>query len=195
LIVAVGTGGTVLTSPDSVAWTPQTSGISADLNVITNTRIFIAMGDGGTVITSEDGIEWDRQTSNTTSDLLGVNHWDPDELKTEEYFAVGKGGVIITSPEWLDVASLGNYKSQRDKLWQVLKNHQVDAYLCGHVHIFDDSFTVDGIVQWLDGISGCHAVGENRWTLWSINGDTATANLLDENGNVTYTRVIQSSQP
>ena len=195
LIVAVGTGGTVLTSPDSVVWTRGTSGVSADLNAITNTRIFIALGDGGTVITSEDGIGWDRQESNTTSDLLGVNHWDPDELKTEEYLAVGKGGALLTCPEWLDVASLGNYKSQRDKLWQVLANHKVDAYLCGHVHIFDDSFTVDGVVQWLDGISGCHALGENRWTSWSINGDTATADLLDENGTVTYTRVIQSSQP
>ncbi len=50
-------------------------------------------------------------------------------------------------------------------------------------------------VQWLNGNSGSTGTGNGRWTLWSIDGDTATARLLDENGNVTYTRAIQSSQP
>lgn len=195
LIVAVGSGGTVLSSPDSVTWTVGSSGISADLNAVLSTHIYIAVGDGGTVITSEDGLEWDQQQSGLTSDLQGMGNWDPDELQASEYIAVGAGGALATSPEWLGVASLGNYKSQRDKLWQVLASHGVDAYLCGHVHIFDDSFTVAGVVQWLQGISGCHAAGNNLWTLWSIDGDTATAQNMDENGNVVYTRVIQSSQP
>ena len=111
------------------------------------------------------------------------------------YYGVGVGGAIIVSPEWLGVSSLSNYKTQRDKLWQVLTIHGADAYICGHVHIFDASFTVDGVVQWLEGISGCQPVGQGRWTLWSINGDTATAQSLDESGNVTYTRVFQSTQP
>ena len=84
---------------------------------------------------------------------------------------------------------------QRAKFWQVLSSHGVDAYICGHVHIFDDGFVQDGVVQWLNGNSGSTGVPNGRWTIWSINGDTATANLLDESGNVTYTRVIQSSQP
>jgi hypothetical protein len=37
-----------------------------------------------------------------------------------------------------------------------------------------------GVVQWLQGISGCHAAGENLWTLWNIDGDTATAQNMDE---------------
>jgi hypothetical protein len=195
LMAAVGKAGAVLTSLDSVTWTQRATGVSANLNAVMCTHIFLALGDGGAVLTSEDGVQWDQQASGTASDLLGIDDWDPDELKASQYYAVGKGGALITCPEWLGVASLGNYKSQRDKLWQVLASHKVDAYLCGHVHIFDDSFTVDGVVQWLDGISGCHALGKNRWTSWGINGDTATADLLDENGNVTYTRVIQSSQP
>ena len=195
ILMAVGSAGTILTSPDSVTWQAQASGVATGLNSVVCTHIFIALGDGGTVLTSEDGAEWVRQTSGTTSNLLGVEHWDPDELQASEYFSVGAGGSIILCPEWLGVSSLGNYTSQRDKLWQVLKTHQVDAYLCGHVHIFDDSFTVDGVVQWLDGNSGSTGVGNGRWTLWSINGDAATATLLDESGNVTYTRVIQSSQP
>lgn len=195
LLAAAGNGGTVLTSPDSVTWTAQHSGVSANLNALTSTGIFIAVGDGGTVVTSLDGVEWDRQTSGTGSSFLGIDEWAPDELKAAEYTAVGSGGGLATSPEWLGVASLGHYKSQRDKFWRVLKAHQVDVYLCGHVHIFDDSFTVDGVVQWLDGISGCHAPGGNRWTLWSVDGDWATAKLLDEQGDVTYTRSILSSQP
>jgi hypothetical protein len=195
LIVAVGAGGTVLSSPDSVTWTIGSSGVSADLYAVASTHVYIAVGAGGAVVTSEDGVQWDAQQSGLSSDILGLGMWNPDELQAAEYIAVGAGGGLTTSPQWLGVASLGNYKSQRDKLWQVLKNHQVDVYLCGHVHIFDDSFTVDGVVQWLDGISGCHSVGNNRWTLWSIDGDTATAQLLDESGNVTHTRVIQSSQP
>jgi hypothetical protein len=195
LLVAVGSAGTILTSLDSVTWIPQVSGVAANLNAVLCTHIFIALGDGGVVITSEDGIQWDPQVSGTTSDLMGIDHWDPDELKASQYYAVGADGVIATSPEWLGVSSLSNYRSQRDKLWQVLKNHGVDAYLCGHVHIFDDSFTVDGVVQWLDGNSGSTGVGNGRWTLWSIDGETATADLMDESGNATYTRVIQSSQP
>ena len=62
-------------------------------------------------------------------------------------------------------------------------------------HILDDRIHVDGVAQWLDGDSGSTGVGNGRWTLGSIDHDTATAQLLDENGNVTYTRVIASSQP
>ena len=195
LLAAVGSAGTILTSPDSVTWSPRASGVSANLNTVTCTHIFIALGEAGTVVTSEGGIRWDPQVSGTTSSLLGIDHWDPDELKAAEYFAVGAGGSILVSPEWLAVSSLGNYTSQRDRLWQVLQAHNVDAYLCGHVHLFDDSITVDGVVQWLDGNSGSTGVGNGRWTLWSIDHDTATADLMDESGNVTYTRTILSSQP
>jgi hypothetical protein len=194
LLAAVGNAGTILTSPDSVSWTVQTSGVSTRLNAVTCTHIYIALGDGGVVLTSEDGTGWAPQVSGTTANLYGIDDWDPDELLASNYFAVGAGGALLHCPEWLGVSSLGNYTSQRDRLWQVLTAHGVDAYFCGHVHTFDDSFTVNGVVQWLQGLSGCKS-GDGSWTLWSINGDTATAQNLDESGNVTYTRIIQSSQP
>ncbi|MEW6367319.1 MAG: metallophosphoesterase [Acidobacteriota bacterium] len=195
LFAAVGDAGTILTSQDTLRWSPQVSGVSSNLNAVTCAHIFVVMGDGGAVLTSEDGVEWVSQNSGTRSNLLGIEHWFPDELKASEYTAVGADGAILTCPAWLGVASLGTYKSQRDRFWQVLQAHGVDAYICGHVHIFDDSFTVGGIVQWLDGASGCVRTGNGRWTLWTIDGDTATAQNMDESGNVTYTRVIQSSQP
>lgn len=196
IFTAVGSAGAIVTSPDGISWTPRASGVTATLRAVTNSGfIFIAVGDGGTVVTSQDGIGWTSQDSQTTSDLAGIDVSDVGEIGVSQYFAVGKGGTIQSSPEWLGAANLGAFLSQRARFWEVLKNHGVDAYICGHVHIFDDGFVQDGVVQWLNGNSGNTGTGLGQWTLWSINGETATANLLDESGNVTYTRVVQSAQP
>ena len=196
VFAAVGSSGTILTSPDGTSWTPRASGVTAALRAVTNSGfIFIAVGDGGTVVTSQDGVGWASQASQTTSDLAGVDVSDVGEIGVSQYFAVGKGGTIQSSPEWLGAANLGAFLSQRTKFWQVLSSHGVDAYICGHVHIFDDGFVQDGVVQWLNGNSGNTGTGLGQWTLWSINGEAATAQLLDESGNVAYTRVIESSQP
>jgi hypothetical protein len=196
VFAAVGSAGAILTSPDGISWTPRASGVTATLRAVANSGfIFIAVGDGGTVVTSQDGIGWTSQDSQTTSDLTGIDVSDVGEIGESEYFAVGKGGTIQSSPEWLGAADLGAFFSQRAKFWEVLKRHGVDAYICGHVHLFDDGFVQDGVIQWLNGNSGNTGTGNGQWTLWSINGDTATANLLDESGNVAYTRVVQSAQP
>lgn len=85
--------------------------------------------------------------------------------------------------------------AQRDKFWDILKEYKVDAYICGHHHGFDDQLGQGGVVQWLNGNSGCVEDAPNQWTLWTIHGDTATAQLIDDTGTVNYTRQIQSSQP
>jgi hypothetical protein len=85
--------------------------------------------------------------------------------------------------------------AQRDKFWNLLTRYKVDAYICGHHHGFNDQLGQGGVVQWLNGNSGCVEDAPNEWTLWTIQGDTATARLIDDAGNVTCTRVIQSSQP
>ncbi len=57
--VAVGSYGTVVTSPDGVAWTRQDSGLSLDLRgVAWNGIMYVSVGDGGTIITSPDGEVW-----------------------------------------------------------------------------------------------------------------------------------------
>lgn len=68
--VAVGGGGTILTSPDSETWTPQVSGTSLDLLGIMWGRAefsdgywFIAVGQDGVLLTSRDGITWIAQDS------------------------------------------------------------------------------------------------------------------------------------
>ena len=195
MFTAVGASGTVVTSLNGVTWTSQNSGVGADLNGVVSDFMFIAAGDAGTVLISNDGAEWVRQDAHSTADLLGIGHLKSDDLHVSSYFASGVGGAILLSPMWMGDSSPANYQSQRDKFWRVLASHGVEAYLCGHVHTFNDDYTVDGVTQWVCGNSGSTGVGNGRWTLWSIDGEWATAQLLDEDGNVTYIRSFQSRQP
>ncbi len=52
--VGVGSGGTILTTPDpdSIAWTIQTSGTAKDLtDALFANGVFVAVGSGGTILT------------------------------------------------------------------------------------------------------------------------------------------------
>ena len=53
LFVAVGDRGIILTSPDGVDWTAQTSGTDHDLNGVTyGDGLFVAVGDRSIILTS-----------------------------------------------------------------------------------------------------------------------------------------------
>jgi hypothetical protein len=53
LFVAVGEGGTILTSPDGVSWTRQTSGTYYPLHgVAYGNNTFVAVGEYSTILTS-----------------------------------------------------------------------------------------------------------------------------------------------
>jgi hypothetical protein len=68
--VAVGQGGTVLTSPDGVAWTKRSSGVTTALSsVIWSGSQLLAVGDGGVALTSTNGITWTRRTTGVTKGL------------------------------------------------------------------------------------------------------------------------------
>jgi hypothetical protein len=73
LLVAVGTGGVIATSPDGVAWTPRNSGVSANLAEVAwlGSR-FVIVGMAGTILTSADGISWQPMTSAITTDLHSI---------------------------------------------------------------------------------------------------------------------------
>ena len=100
-------------------------------------------------------------------------------------------------------------ESQRNKFWQTLEKYDVTAYLTGHEHLFNDQFAqgwdgkADGnpsnkVVQWLNGNSGAPldtSTSIFQYTVWSVNGNTVTAELIDQFGNVGYTRTFQSRQP
>lgn len=99
--VAVGNGGTVITSPDGISWTSRTSNTGNDLyKVISVGNQFIAVGNSGTIITSPDGITaWTVRTSGTAERLRGV------AFGNGTYVAVGDQNTRTTSADSIAWAS------------------------------------------------------------------------------------------
>ncbi|MCX5808731.1 MAG: metallophosphoesterase, partial [Proteobacteria bacterium] len=102
------------------------------------------------------------------------------------------------------------YEAERDAFWQILVDYHVDAYITGHIHEFNDEYGQESgtkwdgssVVHWMNGDSGSVVnasqqpmPGHNHWTVWTISGDTATADLYNDFGDKVYSRTIQSSQP
>jgi len=107
-LVAVGSGGAVLTDPlqpggtllssnGTAPWTVRSTGATADLNAVVYDAAlakFCAVGANGTELTSADGVTWTpATTSGTTADLYGVTAFG------QALVAVGAGGTIVTSPD------------------------------------------------------------------------------------------------
>lgn len=82
LYVAVGTAGTLATSPDGITWTQRTSsfGTTAITSVAYGSDgYWVAVGDAGKLATSTDGITWTQRTSGTTNNInvvaYGASLW------------------------------------------------------------------------------------------------------------------------
>ena len=89
--VAVGNSGTILTSPNGIAWTTRTSGTTNNLvDVAWSGTQFVAVG-GGIILTSPDGITWTSRS--TTQSPFGVA-WSGTQ-----FVAVGESGIILTSTD------------------------------------------------------------------------------------------------
>ena len=94
IFVAVGDGGTILTSTDGVNWTIRTSGTIYWLDGVTcGNNTFVVVGYGGTILTSTDGASWIIRTSGTTKDLYGIS------FANNTFVTVGDAGTILTSPD------------------------------------------------------------------------------------------------
>ena len=82
LFVAVGNGGTILTSSDGINWTQRTSGVTDRLNKVTYSEtfgIFITVGDNGVILISSDGINWQSKNITIKYDLNSV-YSSPDKI-------------------------------------------------------------------------------------------------------------------
>ena len=100
--IAVGAGGTVITSTDGSNWTGVTApATSTDLNAVTAYgEAFVAVGAAGTIVTSNDGLTWTTRESNTTADLLGVGYYGGVLV------ALGRSGTLLYSADsanWISV--------------------------------------------------------------------------------------------
>jgi len=99
--VTVGAFGTILTSPDGVVWSSQTSGDTHHLYGIANSNngsstIFIAVGvNGTTIISLNGGVSWTKggtaRRMGNAYDLYGVTYGNGT------FVAVGNSGTIFTS--------------------------------------------------------------------------------------------------
>lgn len=109
---------------------------------------------------------------------------------------VGTGGDWANADS--DLGDLNNMDPlQRDKFWAVLAKHNTDAYVCGHRHFSDDSVVVNNVVQWMNGDSGSvvgktasETASSNHYTVWTVDGNTITAALVDSTGATVKTRTF-----
>jgi uncharacterized protein YmfQ (DUF2313 family) len=111
---AVGTNGSIQTSPDCVTWTKQTAGGGYTGNFYevaydTVNGLWCAVGSSGGIQTSPDGITWTKQTAAGGYGGLfyGVGH-----NQIGLWVAVGSNGEIQTSPDgttWTARTAGGGY--------------------------------------------------------------------------------------
>ena len=126
MIVAVGAGGTIMTSPDGREWTPRTSGISAHLRAVAwSGQRFIAVGDNLAILVSPDGMSWvPASAPRAEGTLCGVT------AGGGLIVAVGSAPmltgastdttVILTSPDglaWTDRGPSLQYRSLQSVAW------------------------------------------------------------------------------
>ncbi len=113
-LVAVGSKGVVVTSPDGINWKTQESGTTNSLqSVVWNGSQLVAVGSGGSILTSPNGTTWTARISGT---LQGLNSivW-----AGSQFVAVGNKGTILTSSDaatWT-VRALGLSKNLNSVVW------------------------------------------------------------------------------
>jgi hypothetical protein len=101
--VAIGDGGVILKSLDSVFWSQQSSSLTNELRGVTFAKgLFVAVGKSGTILTSPDGNSWIVQNSGVTNRLNSV------VSSGSAFVAVGDSGTILYSTNggnWQSIAT------------------------------------------------------------------------------------------
>ncbi len=114
--LAVGGGGSVLTSADGDTWVGRNSQVNIDLEAVTWTGSqFVAVGGNSTILTSPDGVAWTVRGTppGVSGSLRGV------AASSTVIVAVGNNGAILTSPDgvtWTARPS-GTSSSLEDVVW------------------------------------------------------------------------------
>lgn len=168
-LVAVGTGGTILTSGDGRTWVRRNSTTTEWLvGVVFGDGKFVAVGDHGTILVSVDGATWRRAVaSNTTQRLNNVT------FGAQRFVAVGEGGTIVTSSDgdtWTPRAS-GVTTWLRGVIYEPFRPLPLFAPPRTGPNIF--SFTSGDT-----GGSRFYVCGENGVVLSSSTGETWTGGTL-----------------
>jgi hypothetical protein len=93
--VAVGDGGTIITSTDGTFWTLRLTTITADLRSVAwgdGAGRFVTVGTNGFIATSDDGSTWTPRTQAPVQ--LNVVR-----RTSNQFVAAGNSGTILTSPD------------------------------------------------------------------------------------------------
>jgi hypothetical protein len=100
----------LLTSPDGLTWTAQTSNTNNALRHVSygvtsaGVGTYVAVGDAGTIVSSTDATTWTAQTIPTTQSFYSVS-FGPDL----QFIAVGTAGTQAYSTTGTDGSwSVGN---------------------------------------------------------------------------------------
>lgn len=142
--VAVGNGGTIVSSNDAVTWTTQTSApaITANLNSVTsNGTTFVAVGANGTVVTSADGVTWTTQTPVG----LGTANLNSIIYVGSIFYAVGDAGTIFVSVDavnWSQVAAANFFDAGTSAVKAITANLHDISYGLGAFVAVGDSGTI-----------------------------------------------------
>lgn len=101
--IALGTDGSILTSPDGNTWTsaasiPSGGAAGPRMNsiafgTVSNATIYVAVGDGGSIFTSPDLVTWTAATSPRGNDLYNVS------FPNGTFVATGANGTLLTSAD------------------------------------------------------------------------------------------------
>jgi hypothetical protein len=96
-LFAVGGAGTLLTSPDGIAWQTLSSGTATELRgVAVRGDLAVAVGASGTVVRSIDGDIWSAAPQASTVALNAV------AAGPDRFVAVGDGGRVVVSANGTD---------------------------------------------------------------------------------------------
>ena len=102
LLVAVGSGGKILTSVDNgITWVARTSGTTLVLSRVAWTGAeFVAVGNNGIAVRSTDGINWTVSATPYSSELFGSDPYHLNDViwTGSKLVVVGTRGLVTTSP-------------------------------------------------------------------------------------------------
>lgn len=165
LYVAVGTDGSITTSPNGVAWTAQRYGTTFDFNdVVQHAPIpddepatpndtgvagspIVIVGENGLILTSSNGINWSTSYTNDNINLTSIASFLYQEPTTDDSFgntprvfvnvfvAVGENGKVVTSRDGINW-------SERNSRYPFTFNHIIYDTELGFFAAVGDQFTI-----------------------------------------------------
>ncbi len=106
----IGTGGTILTSPDGVTWARRAVGVTDEFltDVLYANNQYVVIGLGGTILTSPNGAIWSSRTSGVTGALANISY------ANNQYLVVGSQASMLTSSDgisWTETNISGRFTS------------------------------------------------------------------------------------